>query len=198
LGFASLEYLQSHELIASQEVCLLVIPAEERKPELEDWLEGSVASPRTDVNTYRAQRREIQQLLQSLLLLFAAVEALIAVVAGVALAALNHIFFAQRRQEFGILHAVGRSRPWLVLRTVRETGSVAVLGWLIGAVVCVAGLVCAQTAIYGPMGLSLDYFNLVPWLFTLPIPLVVVAVSSSTIGQMLRKLDPVATIERRA
>jgi len=43
-------------------------------------------------------------------------------VAAVALAALNCIFFAQRQEEFGILHAIGRSRPWLVFRTVKETG----------------------------------------------------------------------------
>jgi len=39
--------------------------------------------------------------------------------------------------------------------------------------------------------------NPTPWLFTLPIPLVVVAASTSTIARMLSKLDPVSIIERR-
>jgi len=197
LGLASFEYLESHELTSSRPVHLLVLPAEGRKSELDAWLEESVASAQTDVNTYGAQRREFQQVTQSMLLLFAAVESIIALVAAIALATLNHIFFTQRREEFGTLHALGRSRPWLVLRTVKETGSAVAVAWLIGAAVCVAGLVCAQAIIYTPRGLSLDFFNPVPWLFTLPIPLAVIAVGTGTIARTLSRLDPVAVIERR-
>jgi hypothetical protein len=197
LGFASFEYLESHELTSSRPVHLLVLPAEGRKDELDAWLEESVASAQTDVDTYGARRREFRQLTQSMLLLFAAVESIIALVAAIAMAALNYIFFAQRREEFGTLHALGRSRPWLVLRTVKETGSVVAVAWLIGAAVCVAGLVCAQATIYAPRGLSLDFFNPVPWLFTLPIPLAVIAVGTGTIARTLSRLDPVAVIERR-
>jgi ABC-type lipoprotein release transport system permease subunit len=197
LGLASFEYLESHELTSSRPVHLLVLPAEGRKGELDAWLEESVASAQTDVNTYGAQRREFQQLTQSMLLLFAAVESIIALVAAIALATLNHIFFTQRREEFGTLHALGRSRPWLVLRTVKETGSAVAVAWLIGAAVCVAGLVCAQATIYAPRGLSLDLLNPVPWLFTLPIPLAVIAVGTGTIARTLSRLDPVAVIERR-
>jgi ABC-type lipoprotein release transport system permease subunit len=197
LGFASFEYLQSHELTAARPVHLLVLPAEGRKGELDAWLEGSVASAQTEVNTYAAERREFQQGTRSILLLFAAVESIIAIVAAFALAALHYIFFTQRREEFGILHAVGRGRSWLVLRTLKETGSVVAIAWLIGAAVCVAGLAYAQANVYAPMGLSLDFFNPAPWLFTLPIPLAVVAASVGTIARMLSRLDPVSVIERR-
>jgi ABC-type lipoprotein release transport system permease subunit len=197
LGFASLEYLESHELTASRPTQLLAIPNEGHEAELAAWLEQHVASPQTEVSTYEAVYRDAQQTLVALVTLFVAVESIIAIIAAVALAALNHIFFAQRRDEFGILYAIGRSRPWLIFRTVKETGSAVGLAWLLGAAVCMAGLLVAQDAIYGPRGLSLNLANLTPWLFTLPIPLVVIAVSSGTIGRMLRKLDPVSTIERR-
>jgi ABC-type antimicrobial peptide transport system permease subunit len=197
LGFASFEYLESHEFTASRPVDLLVVPAEGRKRELDAWLEESVASTQTEVNTYAAGRREFRQGRRALLSLLAAVESLIAIVAAFALAALNSIFFTQRREEFGILHAVGRGRPWLVLRTLKETGSVVAIAWLIGAAVCVAGLAYAQANVYTPMGLSLDFFNPAPWLFTLPIPLAVVAASVGTIARMLSRLDPVSVIERR-
>ena len=122
---------------------------------------------------------------------------IIAIIATTALIVLNHIFFAQRQEEFGILHAVGRSRPWLILRAAREGGSVVAAGWLIGAALCVVGLICAQANVYGPRGLSLDFFNPAPWLFTLPIPLAVVAASAGTVAWMLSKLDSVSVIERR-
>jgi ABC-type antimicrobial peptide transport system permease subunit len=197
LGFAPFEYLDSHELASSRPVHLLVIPAEGRKRELDAWLGESVASVQTDVNTYGASRLEARRAAQSILLLFAAIESIIAVVAAIALAVLNHIFFSQRRDEFGVLHAVGRSRPWLVLRTVRETGSVVTVAWLIDAAMCVIGLFCAQAAIYAPRGLSLNFTNPAPWLFTLPIPLAVIAVGAGTIARTLSGLDPVAVIERR-
>jgi hypothetical protein len=197
LGFTSLEYLQSHELTASRSPRLLVVPAEKRKGELDAWLEGSVASAQTRVYTYDAERRDFEEIMRLIMLLFAAVESIIAIVAAVALAALNYIFFAQRREEFGILHAIGRSRPWLVFRTVKETGSAVGLAWLVGAVVCVLGLIGFQALIYTPRGLNLDFFSFAPWLFTLPIPLAVIAVGAGTIARTLRKLDPVTVIEGR-
>jgi hypothetical protein len=197
LGFASYEYMESHELYSSRPVHLLVVPAHGRKAELDDWLEQDVASPRTNVRTYDAQYREFQQATRGTLLLFAALESVIAVVAAIALGTSNYFFFAQRREEFGVLHAMGRSRPWLVLRTVRETAGVVGLAWLAGAAVCATGLILAQVAVYAPRGMSLDFANPAPWLFTLPIPLAVVAASAGVVAWTLSTLDPVSIIERR-
>jgi len=197
LGFTSSEYLESHERYSSWPVYLLIVPVEGRKAELDAWLEKNIASPQTTVETYDARYREMQRRTRGMLLVFAMVEGIVAVVAATALAALNYIFFAQRREEFGILHAIGHGRPWLVLRTVGETVSAVALAWLIGAVVCVAGLILSQASIYAPKGLSLNFFSAGPWLFTLPIPLAVVAVSAGTIAWVLSKLDPVSIIERR-
>lgn len=132
-----------------------------------------------------------------LYVLVAVLEAIIALVAAAALAALNYIFFAQRREEFGILNAAGRSRVWLVLRSVKESASTVMLAWLIGAAAYVLLLVCAQSVIYTPRGLRLDMFNPTPWLFTLPIPLVVVASATGTIARILSGVDPVSITERR-
>jgi ABC-type antimicrobial peptide transport system permease subunit len=118
-------------------------------------------------------------------------------VAAVALATLNHIFFSQRKEEFGILNAVGRSRLWLVWRTIKETGSVVGVAWVVGAVLCGIGLLGMQNLVYGPRGLTLDFFSLAPWLLTMPLPLAVALASVGTIAWMLHRLDPVAVIERR-
>jgi ABC-type lipoprotein release transport system permease subunit len=198
LGFASLEFLENHEFTLSRPTHMLILAGEGRETELETWLEQEIASPRTEVRTYTTAHREVQQSAWAMFALFAGVESIIAVIAAIALSALNHIFFAQRQDEFGILHAVGRSRPWLVFRTVKETGSTVGLAWLLGVLVCIGALLAVQGAVYAPRGLNLNLANLMPWLFTLPIPLAVVAVSTGTISHMLRKLDPVAIVERRA
>jgi ABC-type lipoprotein release transport system permease subunit len=198
MGFASYEYLESHELYSARPVHLLVIPAEGHKAELDDWLEKDVASTQTTVRTYDAQYRELQEATRGILLLFAGLESVVALVAAIALAILNYVFFAQRREEFGVLHAMGHSRLWLVLRTVRETVGVVGLAWLTGAGICVTGLILAQVKIYVPRGMSLDFSNLAPWLFTLPIPLAVVAASAGVVVWMLSRLDPVSIIDRRS
>jgi len=196
-GFASYEYLRSHELYSSNPVSLLVIPTEGRKGEVDGWLEESIASEHTSVRTYDAQMREHRRTIQTMLLLFTIVEGIIAVVAAIALAVLSYTFFAQRREEFGILHAMGHSRHWLVVRTLGEAASVVAVAWLLGAAVCLTGLVFMQTNVYAPKGLTLDLFSPAPWLFTLPMPLAVVTVSGGLVAWMLARLDPVSIIERR-
>jgi ABC-type lipoprotein release transport system permease subunit len=197
LGFASSEYLASHELYSSRETQLLIASVAGRKAELDAWLKENVASTQTLVQTYGALLREIDQVTRGVLLMLTAVESVVAIVAAIALAALNHIYFTQRRDEFGILHAVGHSRPWLVFRTTKETVGTVAAAWLVGAVLCVSVLVYAQANIYVPAGLQMDLFDMSPWLFTLPIPLAVVVAGAGTIAWMLNKLDPVAVIERR-
>jgi hypothetical protein len=197
IGFASYEYLESHELCSSETVSLFVIPREGRKAELDTWLEESAEAMGTTVWTYAVASHVLGRASQGLFLMIAVVESIIAAVAAIALAALNTIFFGQRKDEFGVLHALGKGRPWLILRTVKETATVAGLAWLIGAAVCVAGLLLAQANIYAPKGLTMDFLNPAPWLFTLPIPLAVVAASAGTIAWALSRLDPVAVIERR-
>ena len=197
LGFASYEYMESHELTSSRLVHLLVVPADGRKDELDAWLEESLASAQTNVTTYDVEYREHQEIVRGLVLGFSVVGCITAIVAAIAMATLNYIFFTQRREEFGILHAVGRSRLWLILRTMKETGSMITVAWLAGAVICCIGLICFQTLVFAPKGLSLNFFNPVPWALTFPIPLAVVVTSTGTIGRMLSRLDPVSIVERR-
>jgi ABC-type lipoprotein release transport system permease subunit len=197
IGFASYEYLHSHELTSSRSPRLLIIPRQGQKQALDSWLEGSMASTQAQVITHAMMEREYREMMTTTVLTFAALEYMIAAVAAIALATLNHIFFTQRREEFGILNALGRSRRWLVLRTMKETGSVAGIAWVAGAVLCGVGLLGVQSLVYGPRGLTVDFTSLSPWLLTLPLPLSVVAASAGVVAWMLHRLDPVSVIERR-
>ena len=198
LGFASYEYLTSHERYTSHPMHLLVIPNEGQKAEMDTWLREEVNPELVEAYTFEWMRTNYRLLVLILLAVFGVVEVVIAIVAAVALAVLSYVFFAQRREEFGVLHAIGHSRPWLVLHTVRETASTVTVAWLASAVLCGIGLVGVQFGLYAPRGLSLNFFNPVPWLFTLPIPVAVIAASGGLVARMLRRLDPVSVIERRA
>jgi ABC-type lipoprotein release transport system permease subunit len=197
VGFASFEYLRSHEAYASQPVRQLAIPVEGRKAEMDAWLETAVASDQTAVQTYEDWQQTRGEMARTLILVFGAVEGLVALVAALALAVLSYVFFSQRQQEFGTLHAIGHSRRWLVGRTLGETAAIVILAWLIGAVVCMLGLVYMQVSLYMPKGLTLNLLDITPWLFTMPMPLAIVAASGGLVVWMLSKLDPVSIIERR-
>jgi ABC-type lipoprotein release transport system permease subunit len=141
LGFASYEYLTSHELYASHPIHLLVVPNEGQKAEMDAWLREEVNPELVEAYTFEWMRTNYRLLVLIFLAVFGVVEVVIAIVAAVALAMLSYVFFAQRREEFGVLHAIGRSQPWLVLRTVRETAGTVGIAWLLSALVCGIGLI---------------------------------------------------------
>jgi hypothetical protein len=197
VGFASYEFLGSHEVVSARKPRLLLVPREGRKEEMDRWLETSLASNQIGVATYSIEEQEYREMTTSISLTFALLECMIAAVAAIALATLNHIFVLQRREEFGVLNAVGRSRLWLVSRLIRETGSVAGVGWAVGVALCGIGLIGAQMLFYAPRGLNLGFLNPIPWLFTTPLPLSIILVSAVTVARTLSRLDAVAVVERR-
>jgi ABC-type lipoprotein release transport system permease subunit len=197
VGFVPYEFVENHERYSATPVHALVVPVEGREAEIEAWLEESIASPQVEIETFGTDYRFWHGITQTALLLLAIAESMLAIVSAGALAILNYIFVTQRRDEFGILHAVGHSRAGLVARTMRESAGVAGAAWLIGAACCAILLLGAQTIVYAPRGMGLDLTNIVPWLFTLPIPPTIVVVSAGTIAWALSRLDPVAVIERR-
>ncbi len=196
-GFVSLEYLQGHESYTFHPVNLLVISKKEHKAELDAWLEESVVSEHATVQTYESRRAEQRLGLLGFLVIIGIIESIIAVVAAIAMATLSYIFFSQRHQEFGILHAMGHRRLWLILRTTKESIAVTIAAWMIGVILCGVGLAYLQIGFFAPKGMAFNILNPAPWLFTLPMPIAVIAVSTVLVARMLSKLDPVAVIETR-
>jgi hypothetical protein len=199
LAFVSLEFLESHEAynIPDDVTRLIVVPKAGQKAALDNWLENELAGDEAWVSTYRQRVARAQERTRSMILTIALLETAIAVVTAIALAALNHIFVSQRQSEFGVLHALGHGRWRLVWRSVRETAFTTGAAWGFSAILCLIGMLSLRLAVFAPLGLTFDLFNLTPWLFTLPIPVAVLTVTGGTIARTLSRLDPVAIIERR-
>jgi ABC-type antimicrobial peptide transport system permease subunit len=176
---------------------LIAIPVHSQKAEMDAWLGEHMHGDQTEVHIHPGMQGNYRLLTWILLGVFGVVEGIVAVVAALALAVLSYTFFVQRRKQFGILHAIGRSRSWLVWRTARATLGTVGVAWLLSATFCGLVLASVQAAVYAPKGLEMNILNPAPWLFTLPLPLAVVAVSSGLVRRMLRKLDPVSIVERR-
>jgi ABC-type lipoprotein release transport system permease subunit len=200
LAFFSLEFLQDHEAFSFFGFFddFLVVPKTGQKAAMDDWLETEINQiPEIGVITYDKSLIYAREGTRTTLLTMALIESGVVVVAATALAVLNIISVAQRQVEFGLLHALGLSRSWLVARTVRETAFTTGVAWCISAFVCLTGLLFLQLRIFNPLGLRLKLFSLTPWLFTLPIPVAVLVATIGTVSRTLSKLDPVDVIERR-
>jgi ABC-type lipoprotein release transport system permease subunit len=197
IGFASYEYVETHEQYAALPTYFLVVPSPGREVEMEAWLEQAVDSPQVAVETFGAMVELGREVIRALFLFLAVAEVILAAAAASALAVLQTIFLTQRRDEFGILHAMGYGCARLVWRAVRESTIVVSAAWMMGSAVCAACMLYFQTNVYAPIGLSLNLYNPWLWLFTLPIPIAVVAASAGTIAWTLSRLDPVSIVERR-
>ncbi|MCP4539670.1 MAG: ABC transporter permease [Chloroflexi bacterium] len=199
-SFISLEFLESHEAFEIPEEYvypLVVVPQAGQKDALDDWLETRVAGDDVLVLTYRQQYAEHQTRMRTLLLTMGMMEVVFTVVTAVALAVLNYISVSQRRSELGVLSALGHGNWRLVGRLLRETTFTTGTAWGISIGLCLLGMLAFRSIVFVPLGLTLNLINPIPWLFTLPIPIVVLVVTSGTVARTLSKLDPVSIIERR-
>jgi ABC-type lipoprotein release transport system permease subunit len=112
LGFVSLEFIESHEgfgILPATVSSLIVVPKPGQKAALDDWLENDLASDDVFVLTYRQEKTRLEERTRSLMLTMALLESLIALVAAISLAVLNHIFVGW----CGAPCAKQRSRPGL-------------------------------------------------------------------------------------
>jgi hypothetical protein len=196
-GFASYEYLDVHERYAGTPAHLLVVPVKGHESEMGVWLEETVASPQSNIETLGTSYRLWQRNTQTAQTVVVISLAIFTAVAGLGLPVFNAISFAQPRDEFGILYDTDHYRAKLVTRALRENVSITVVAWLIGAAICIVVVFFAQATLYVPLGTSVNLTNPMPWLFTLPIPIAVVAASAGAVAWALLLLDPVAVIERR-
>jgi ABC-type lipoprotein release transport system permease subunit len=197
LGFASFEFMENYQEAFLQIENYFVFPVDGRKVELDAWLEENIASPQTYVNTYRGQINEFEEEMRSRTTLMTGIEISVVLIASIAMTIMNYISFTQRREEFGVLNALGRSRLWLMLRSVKETVSIVGVAWLIAASVYGFFLLFVHFLVFAPRGIAINVFAPLPWLYTLPIPLTIITVSAGMIAWILRELDPVAIVERR-
>jgi hypothetical protein len=197
-GFISLEFLESSEAFLIPDFpSLIVVPKAGQKETLDRWLEYELASDNASVLTQHQEISRVQENAQQNMLGIALLEVVLGLVAALALAVLNYIFTSQREAEFGVLHALGYSRRQLVGRVFGETAFTTLASWGLSIILTLLLLLIMRFAVFDPRGLTFNLFNITPWLYTLPIPIVVLVVTVGSTVRTLSKLDPISIVERR-
>jgi ABC-type antimicrobial peptide transport system permease subunit len=197
-GFVSLEFLETVEAFYTPDVpSLIVVPKAGKKETLDHWLESELAGDNASVLTQHQEISRIQEMARQNMLGIALLEVVLGLVAALALAVLNYIFTSQRQAEFGVLHALGYSRMRLVGRVFGETAFTTIASWGLSAILTLLILLFMRFAVFDPRGLTFNLFNITPWLYTLPIPILVLVVTAGSTARTLSKIDPISIIERR-
>ena len=109
---------------------------------------------------------------------------------------INQLAFLRRLPEFGALHAVGRSKGWLVRRLTAETGVLAAAGTASGILLACAALGALSAALFEPQGFGFSPLQPIEILFVAPLPLAVIGFTLFSALRAFAKLDPVAIVER--
>lgn len=196
LGVMSLEFLEgSPAFLGSARTGWLVIARPGREAALDDFLREVSHSAGTAV-TWKQMREKTAK--DSIVLYTVGIPLVLLITLAITLVvgSINQLAFLRRLPEFGALHAVGRSRGWLIRRLTAETGVLAAAGTASGILLACAALGALSAALFEPEGFGFAPLQLAEILFVAPLPLAVIGFTLFSALRAFAKLDPVAIVER--
>jgi len=132
MGFVSSEYLNSHELYAPRTTSMLVVAREGRKAVVDEFLESTIRSKYTEVETFALITSFLNMARVGVYVIFGVVNSIVAVAVAFAVGIVNRIAITNRLREFGLLYALGCHKKQLIRRLTMETTALAVIGWIVG------------------------------------------------------------------
>jgi ABC-type lipoprotein release transport system permease subunit len=196
LGILSLEFLHSHEAYSKFAPQFLVVARENRDAAVDGFLRSEIQTSQTDVQTLQKLNESVMsEFLAGLVTLVPGV-AIVAIAFALVTVAVNWIDFSQRLPEFGISHAIGFSKKWLVRRLTMETAALALVGWAVGIGLSWLILFILKVTLFVPRGHDLPLVQWSAMALTLPLPMAVSGFTFLSVRRVLSRLDPVAIVER--
>ncbi len=197
LGLMSYEYLDSHERYRDlARYGVLVIAQPGREAAVDDFLRQTIRNSHTDIYTYKLLQEALARGQVILYALFIPIMLLVTAAVTLVIGAINQLAFMRRLPEFGTLHAVGRSKEWLVRRLTLETAGLALAGWTLGILASLGAMAVLSATIYAPKGFACSPFQAMALLLVAPMPLVVIGSTLFTAIRALGRMDAVAIVER--
>lgn len=176
---------------------LVFAPNLREQSRLDEWSIEHFKGSRAQVYAYRLLEKDTDEMFSVLYRILDVVIATLVLVITVLMGMLMNIYQSQRLIEFGLLQAIGYTRAGLVRRVLRESLWVIAVGWLVGVLVSFSFLILAKTTFMDRRGFELSVLDPMAYLYTVPIPLAIIAVATLTVVFRFRKFDPVGVVERR-
>jgi ABC-type lipoprotein release transport system permease subunit len=201
LGIADLGYATLPDFVLSRIEGFEVVWAKPgRKAESDRYLEEAKdAEGRKAFKVWDEAyfRHQYERMLRNLPAILNAVVGAITVIISLVVVLLNLIAFQARADEFAILLAVGVSRRRLVRKLAVESGLVALAALVLGVGLGLAALATYEALVLEPRAIVIRLLD--PYALVLAglLPVVAAAASAVVLAARLRRMDPVAVIQRR-
>jgi ABC-type antimicrobial peptide transport system permease subunit len=196
LGILSLEFLHSHESYSKFATQFLVVARENREAAVDNFLRSEIQTTRTDVHTLQKLNETMMSESLPVFVLLALIITIVTIAFALVIVVVNWIAFSQRLPEFGISHAIGFSKKWLVRRLTMETAALALVGWAVGIGLSWLILFILKVTLFVPRGHDLPLVQWSAMALTLPLPMAVSGFTFLSVRRVLSRLDPVAIVER--
>lgn len=165
--------------------------------ELDAWAVKAFKGERAQVFVYQELERDTQEMFRILYKILNVVIATLVLVITLMMAMLMNIYQSQRLPEYGLLQALGYTRRQLLGRAFGETLAVVLGGWVLGLVVAYSLLLVVRAQLMAPQAFALDPLDRMAFLYTIPIPVAILAAGALTVWSRFRRFDPVSVVERR-
>lgn len=171
----------------------IIIPKEGKLGALNSYL--STLPNAYQVITYDSSLKNVNTLKDSVGLLTTGVSFMIMIIVSLFTGLLCYIYFYQRRNEFGLLSALGFTRQQVINKTILEISGMNIIGFLSGFLISIMMGQLLKIFVYIPRGEELYMISVDCLLRALSIPIFGTLFSIIPIWRMLKRLDPIAIIE---
>ncbi len=196
IGFSDLDTYNKDLHLSEGDTSWLVIPKKGQLAEAKSYLAKCIQKDK-ELQASTANENALLNMLNTIIMVSNIFNLVITGVITLCVSFLFYIYFNQRRSEFGLLEALGHTRPMIIGKAFSEIAVMNLLGFFCGvASAWLCGWALNRFALT-ERGLPLVLWDQRYTFRLLSTPLFVTFISLLPVWRMLKKVDPITIIEEK-
>lgn len=177
---------------------LILVPKDGALASLNRFLDSLPPSNMYTISTYDSEKGSIDRSIDNTFMLTTLMSILILLIVSSCVGFLNYIYFYHRRNELGLLNAMGYSMQRIMTRAFGEIFLLNFSGYISGILLSFITGFFLNLLLFMPKGQPLGLFSFAFAVQAFSVPLFAVLFSIIPVWRMLKKLDPISIIEGSA
>ncbi len=197
ISFDSLEYwMEKHKNgYKDYSLGIILLPKEGAMSQLERSL-NQLDTTGLEVRTYTSVALQDAKETESIHMLLTMINMMVIAIVSICTGFISYIYFAQRQGEFGILAAMGYTRQEIIRKAFFEIFWIDLVSFGVGILLSWAAGLVLNLAVFMPKGQPLVLWEPDYVVKAVCVPVFAILFSVIPVWRMLKRLDPVSTIER--